>query len=399
MRNITLAASFAFTVLAVSATAQNNFLGRTKYFSATWAGYVPGGSLAAGGDALDTIAAGELTDFGIDNATAINQQFITGMQFVLQDQNAATSHTFYLVGYPESLTTPDTPDVATPFMNVGPYASPTIAAGGIAAWIFTVAFTTPMQAPRERSAFVGMNLPSATATTDILLNQFIDDDTTNLNGPGNTPIYSQPGQSYAVNYPGGGLPSSHRLGVSATVITFGTRPASIYVDLQVKGPGGHALTFSNETENPAVVGAASAVTTPHTAFYPDAVDHNAATPARADGAGYLYTDNAFVTGDIVALLAAFNLNPLNVGTPLPLSSFLGGSTGNACLDLAVNVPIALLFAPTSTGTGTPPAQYFETTFAMPAWAATQGFQVVFQGLTLASASGVVRGGPCSVQTF
>jgi hypothetical protein len=175
------------------------------------------------------------------------------------------------------------------------------------------------------------------------------------------------------------------------------------IDLRVLGPGGHALTLSNEVANPAVTAPASVVTTPHTAFYPDAVDFNLATPPRADTVGYIYQDNAFVQSqDIVVFLIAFDLNALNssaMNGPFPISNMLSGSTGNACIELTMNASLGLFLAPTSTGPGTPTPLYFERTVPLAASAVFQGLHFVIQGFTLSLASRTVRGGPCSIQTF
>ncbi|MCA8952614.1 MAG: hypothetical protein KDE27_24085 [Planctomycetes bacterium] len=391
MRIASLLTTAAVACLATTAVAQNNnYLNRTLYFEATWAGFVTGAALANGGDALDTINTNELTEFGVD-ATLPDKQLITGMIYVLQDQNAATTHSYNIVGYPDDPAVPGQPDVANPFLNAGPATSP--AGSGIQAWIFTVGFTTPAQAERGENNYLGVRLPGATATTDILLNQFIDSDSTNTAG------FSAPGQSYPVAYP---TPTtSHRVGVDQVTmgISYSTRPGANFIDPEVQGPGGHALTNSNEITNPAVTAPASPVTTSYTAFFPDAVNFNNTATPRADGAGYVYQDNAFAPGDFVAFLAGFTLNPLNTtASPFPVSMF-GAGTGNVCTDLVVNFPVSLFLAPTSLGTGTPVEQYFELTFPVPVNVASLGFKIVMQGFSLYTSAGSIAAGPCAVQTF
>lgn len=394
MKLATLLALAAATSLAGTIYAQNdNYLNRTRYYAATWAGFVQGSALATGGEALDTIGKDELVEYGINAATPASQS-ITGARYVVQDQNALTTHNYLVVGYGELAT--GGPDVNDNWMSVGPILSPLGTAAAPAAWIVTLGFTTPAQAPRGETAYVGLSLPGGT-NTDILLNQFIDNDTTNAAGS------SVPGQSYATAYPVG--MDSHRLGMDPVtgVASWDTNAASTYFDLEVEGPGGHALIMSNESTNPTVTTNGGLATTPHTAFFPDAVNFNNSAPARADTVGYIYQDNAFVQGvDFVALMVSFNLNPLNtILVPMPISNFLPNSSGNVCSDITVNAVAALMLAPTSTGTGTPTPQYFEITLPFGASSAliTPGQQFVMQGFTLDLTNNIVRGGPCGAQKF
>lgn len=389
-----LLGSVSLTLIAAAVTgssvcAQQNWMNRMYNFSATWAGYVFGGSTATGGIALDSIYSRELMDWGIDSAVSATDQNISGFRYVLQDQDPGTTHTYSVVAYSEDPNLPNNPDVAGgAILTAGPFTSPQGTAGTPAAWIFTLTGLNS-QMPREKDVFVGVELPAVTVSGDILLMQFIDADTTHPSS-----IYTQPGQSYSL-VPNG----THLMGIdtSTGLIGYHNAAGSQIIDVQIFGPGATALTNSNEAPNPAT--ANGPITTPCTAFYPDAVNFNAT--GRTDSIGVLYQDDEFaITGGFVGIVFGVSLNPLNAsaaGGPFPISNVYRGQ-GNLCTDIITGSPDAtLFFGPTTVGAGG--EQYFERTVTVPVSVVTAGVTAVWQGITYDGATGRLRSSGCVVQTL
>lgn len=379
----------ALAMSGSSLTAQQNWVNRLFNCDGTWAGYVFGGSTQQGGYALDSMRSEEMIDWGIDSANSDTLMNISGFRFVLQDQDPTTTHQFSLVAFGEDPAIPDSPDVNTgPLLTAGPFTSPTAAAGQPAAWIFTVTGLTG-QFPREQDVFIGVELPAITTTGDILLMQFIDADTTHP-----AAVYSQPGQSYTTGVPNG----SHLCGVdtATNLVNFHGFAGSQIIDVEIFGPGGHALTNSNEANNPATMN--GPVTTPSTAFYPDVVDFN--STGRADSIGFIYQDDLFATdGAFVGLVLGTSINPLNAaaaGGPFPIRNVFAGQ-GNLCTDIITGSPTEVLFfAPTTVGGNG--EQYFEQTINVPTSIVTAGLQAVWQGVT-ATVNNRVRSSGCVLQTL
>jgi len=373
-----------------SASAQENWMNRMYNFDATWAGYVFGGSTQVGGVAIDTLAAEEMMDWGIDSAVSSTDQMITGFRWVLQDTDGGTTHQFSLVAYSEDPNAADLPDVAGgPILSAGPFTSPTGTAGAGSAWIFNITGLSGAM-PREKDVFVGIDLPPAVSASDILLMQFIDADIAHP-----STIYSLPGQSYVTNVANG----SHLGGIDAgtNMVGWHTLAGSQLIDVRIFGPGGHPITNSNETNNPATLN--GPVTTPSTAFYPDVIGFNGAN--RTDGIGFLYQDDQFAaTGGFVGIVLGTTVNPLNssmAGGPFPISNVFRGQ-GNLCTDIITGTPASVLFfQPTSVGAMG--EQYFQQTISVPISVVTTGVQAVWQGVTFDAVTNRVRSSGCVLQTL
>src|SRR5436190_22211662 len=95
---------------------------------------------------------------------------ISGLTYVLQDQNDATPETYSLYLYSESATNPSFPNfLATDPVgqnalgSFGPYTQATTgtAGGTISAYFYTVNFTTPVVYPAGRDLFLAVSHPPA----------------------------------------------------------------------------------------------------------------------------------------------------------------------------------------------------------------------------------------------
>ena len=102
---------------------------------------------------------------------------ITGYQFVMQDQYAASQEQYDVRFYGEDLTTPNfnypnftvnSPAGTNELSHLGPFQSPVSTATGAGAWMITGTFATPLALPNNQDIFLAVELQaSAAANTEI----------------------------------------------------------------------------------------------------------------------------------------------------------------------------------------------------------------------------------------
>src|SRR5262249_50863282 len=130
---------------------------------------------------------------------------------------------------------------------------------------------------------------------------------------------------------------------------------------------------------------------PGTASFFSGVHPDAATPplngGRADTPSYVVRGPP--AGTIVFFLIDFGSSPL----PLPLSTFVPGSTGTACLPLGSFQTLGFAIA---SGSG---QDTFTLNLSAGARTLIGGLSLVWEGVSLDPVANVLHGGPCGAQHF
>jgi hypothetical protein len=316
---------------------------------------------------------------------------VNGFKFILQDQFDTSVETYNLHIYGEDPVNPHFPNMqpAQPpgtnaLVNAGPFNSPGGTAAGPAAWYITITFGTPVVLPNNTDVFAGVEFQQS-AVNPNTNNPWPDDGLSvqiNLGAnpnfpPPTTNIYDLPGPGLI----GGGV-TNNSYGMAHDVLssTFSYGGARQYLmDFQV-APGvtrGVATAITTQANYPL------SNNPPGTASFFSGL--HPSVVVRGDNVGYTFFGAN--SGELVFYLAGFNFqNPA-----LPLTAFLPGATGMACLDITNNVVLGFNVA---SGTGT---DSFGITFSAAQRPNVQGLNLVMQALALNPATGILRGGPCVMQ--
>jgi hypothetical protein len=324
---------------------------------------------------------------------------VTGIQFNLQDQYDSSVETYTIRLYGEDLTTPNpnfpnfsatSPPGTNQLVSFGPFSSPGGTANAPAAWQITVTFATPFGLPDGQDVFAAFDLgPSAAANPSTTPPYWPNDGisihielglqqtgfaTYDLKGPGAI-SGGLTANSYAIAH-----------NPATGVMAYGGARQG-YVDFLQSSTAGRGMVTAqtNQTSLP------SSNALPGTASFYSGVHPDAATPplngGRADTPSYVFSGAA--AGTIVFFLVDFSFSPF----PLPLSTFVPGSTGTACLPLGSFTTLGFAI---SAGTGQD-----TYTFNLSPGARTliAGITLVWEGVELDPVANVLHGGPCGAQHF
>lgn len=325
---------------------------------------------------------------------------ITGLNFVMQDQNLATQEPFNLIVYTESATTPNFPDVTTPVGLSGAFGLPIGTGGG--AYNASANFATPLSAPAAGDVFVGLRF---TTPWTISGGQVTDGPSVwEIRGV----VVTATGASY--DLPGPGRPSA-----PPEEGTFG----GIYVPTTTTGPVGPAYPITAPTMYkispvlPIAGGCATAVTNQAnhvestsasvagftvqapgagTACMMSGLHPDSANPplngGRADDIGAIYVNTAanVPTGSPVFFLIDLG----TFGPEIPVSAFIPGSTGVVCLNLGTAQTLAI----TLMGSG---FTSHVATFPASARSLLSGISWLRQTVGFNVTTGQAHAGPCTRQ--
>lgn len=326
------------------------------------------------------------------------QNLIDGVQFVLQDQYAASQEGYNLHIYTESATTPDYPTIlagqpagTSAISTVTGLLSPTSTTTSAAAWLISYTFTTPVAVPNNADAFVSVELQASAAANTAATPPYWPNDGLSIQ----INLGIQPGAAFTVFDLKGAAPigqTSYGLVHDVTNALFaygGARQGQ--VDLLTTEPGrGVATAITNQATY------TISNTAPGTASFFSALHPDAATPpfngGRVDDLGFVYQNATLPVGSLVFYLIDFGFAP--GGLYLPLSAFMPGSTGVLCLSPnQQNVGLSV-----STGAQT------NFTFLIPATA--RGFlgaaglsQLAVTAIGYDVTTGALAGAPCAAQKF
>ena len=379
--------------LACSATSLLAQTNSQMYFNVSTGATTRGAVGVNAGQQLTRYDAQDYVGIGREVGSPLVTGFeISGLTYVLQDQNDSTPETYSLYIYSESATNPSFPDfLATDPVgqnalgSFGPYTQATTgtAGGTISAYIYTVNFTTPVVYPAGRDFFLAVSHPAAPgwAATDggsVHINLGISANfppptvnTFDLKGPGLV---------------GGGVTNAsygyaHNT-TNGTLASGGARQYDIIPLVAATAGIGVATATTNQSSYPI------SNTTPGTAsffsaLHPDA-SNSPTTAGRVDDSHYVYFGAA--AGNLVFFLADLSASPVLV----PLGGILPGSAGVTCL----NSPTVLGFT-ISAGTG---QDQWDLLWG-PANNNVRGFLTgatfLLQGVAFDTAAGTLKGAPCA----
>lgn len=326
------------------------------------------GASAVAADCLHHFDRRDYRDWLLDPADPTGTTFrFRALRFWLQDQEGSTLETFALVGYPESPTTPDFPDVGSPWFRSGPIPLPAAPGPGPIAWAVTI--TMPSNAPSlpQGDVWLGVHLPLPVGQPwplDGLSLHF------GVDGSAGPTIASLPNGQVACHVPViAGVPTGPA--VYATSTFAGRR--QLRFEVVADTTGGVCIARRGLVESTNFL----------SGLYPDIYDASGATPPRYDDLGFVVAE-ANLPNAPLFVAVAFGGNP--AGSP-PIAS-LGplfaapGTRGNVCID----VHQAAVFFLTTDGNG---IADFHLPLTMPVRTAIQAmssptapFDLWYQGFVL-----------------
>jgi hypothetical protein len=381
--------------LAASLTAQNVAVGFT--FNTGISATSRGALQAAAGQLLFRFDAEDYRCWGDANGTT---NTVTGMQFILQDQFDSSVEQYDIRIYGEDLTTPNpnfpnfapTAPVGTnQLAHFGPFSSPGGTLNAPAAWFVTVTFATPLALPDAQDIFLGVELqPSAAANTAATPPSWPNDGISvqielGLQQPAPFTVWDLKGPA-AIS--GGLTANSYAIAhnpATGVMAYGGARQGQ--VDFLTTTNVGRGVVTAQTNQTSLTVSNAL----PGTASFYIGVHPDAATPpfngGRADVPSYVFMGAP--AGTIVFFLIDFSFSPF----PLPLSMFVPGSTGAACLNLGAFQTLGFSIA---SGTG---QDAFTLNLSPGARTLIGGLTLVWQGVSLDPVANVLHGGPCGAQHF
>ena len=324
---------------------------------------------------------------------------IQGCFFWISDNNDATVEQFNLVGFEESLTQPNFPDMTVPRMNVGPIQMPpTGVPAGNVAWRLSVGLGQPVSFAGNRDVFLGVGLPAILSLSplDGLFLGSVGVDPANAPFPFDVPgPRGQQGQqiaqdSYICYVPTGQapryVPSSP---ISAEQLAFDVMlPSGV--------SGGTALAQTPQTNFPTsnVLGTSDFLSGLHPNLQ------------RGDLIGFSLTTH---TAQIAApafgvVLLAFGPSPIG---SVPINGIAGldpASTGNVCLDFTTAMQFFIVL---NTGQTNSLANMVEGQFMYPVNPAERAlvqtlpspFDIWWQGFAVDASAGTLklRASGCAIQ--
>ena len=384
----------AGTALAVCIPAQNR-LGTFDNTGTTYA--TRGGSAAANTNPAVLFVRFDKERYaGWTTGATPGTRDITGVNFVMQDQNLATQETFNLVVYGESVTLPNFPEVATPLATSGAFNLPLGTGGG--AWNASGNFATPIQAPATGDVFIGVQfnagwtIAGGVPTDGLSLWEIRSAD------PSTTIQIDQPGPGRPTAPFDEGTFGGFYVPTPLTGPSYLTTLATMY-KLQPITPiaGGVATALTNQTrhvESTAASVAGFTVQTPGagtscmlSGLFPDSANPSL-NGGRADDIGQTYINTAanVPSGSLVFYLIDLG----TFGIEIPVSSFIPGSTGVTCLNLGTMQTLAI----GTMGTG---SAFHIAAFPASARPILTGISWLQQAVGFNTSTFAAHAGPCTRQ--
>ncbi len=279
------------------------------------------------------IDADHYAGWGVNPATP-GMREIVGLYAVLQDQIGTTPETFDILVYGEDPAAANYPLAITPLATAGPFPTPASTATGAVAWVLTANFTTPVLAPAGQDVFVAVGLPQpATGTwpTDGMSCHalyFVNVTSGFFDLPGFAHPTSPPEQAgnggwYVPSLPSGPL--------------YTVTPRMWKIQPLVNGATGVAGTITNQTT------ATQSNLPPGTASMASGLHPDAQNPPLNAGRADDISGRWFKTGTPDGTPVFFLMDFGTFGPELPVSVFLPGSTGVACLNLGTMTTLGINF--------------------------------------------------------
>lgn len=318
---------------------------------------------------------------------------INGLQFIMQDQDvvATPGQPYQLYLYSEDPANPDFPNFA-PGTTPGTTAlggavgltGPTVVSPNstvVGAALITVTFATPITTNLTTDLFVSFNLPADPLWPNDGLSVQISLGINPNFPPPATNVFDLKGAAPVAQNSYGLV---HNLATSA--FSYGGARQGM-VDLMVDQASCVGTAITNQptyTLSNASPGTASFFS----GLHPDGASPPV-TGGRVDDIGLLYMDPNLPAGSPVVFVADFNFLPV----ALPLSNFVPGSSGVACLTPALQT-LTLGFAAAGTITA-------QNLINLPAASRPflVGVQVTFSAIGFNATAGTLRGGSCVKQVF
>ena len=305
---------------------------------------------------------------------------INGYRAITQDQDGATPEFYDLFFYHEDPANPDFPNFvagATPgaaaFGGVTGLPGPTGAAGPTAAFV-SITFNTPIAAGTiGGDVFISHSVPAALWPNDGLSIQLNLGFNPNFPSPTVNTYDSRGPAAIAQNSYG----LSHTPINSTLAYAGGSR--QLYVDLLTDQASTVATAITAQTSYP-ISNAAPGTASFFSGLHPD-------VPGRLDDLGIVHFDGSLPTGSLVI----FGVDLDFFATPLPMSVYVPGSTGTACLSTQL---IVLGFQVWNGGS----AQHV---MSIPAASRPlfSGNSFVFTSIGFDTTNSVLHGGSCVKQSY
>lgn len=312
------------------------------------------------------------------NPAAPGMRSFSGLHFLIQDQDLATVDTYSLIVYTESAI-PNIPDTVTPVATTGLFSLP--AGTGIGAYNVTANFATPVNAPAV-DVFVGVNTTlgwNATTTDGLSIHA-----TSSLI---TSALRDEPGFAAPVVVPGPGSTYSGAYIPSTTTQTNAISRQS-WIEPIIATPAGVASALHYADPVHANANTSPGTTCMFSGQFPDS-RNPPRTLGRADDIGMTFRHAGIADGTPVFFL--MDIAPA-FGPELPVSGFLAGSVGVACVNLASMATVNLGF--TLAGS-------VSNVTVIPAGArlTIAGLPVIHQAVAFNTVLNVAMSGPCSKQTL
>lgn len=262
---------------------------------------------------------------------------ITGLNFVIQDENLATQDSFAMVVYTGDPAMPNFPLVATPLATSGNFVLP-LGTGGLA-YNASANFATPVSAPATEDVYVALQFNTAwTITGGAVTDGMSVWEHRAQTSAGTQPNFDAPGPRIATTTPDGTFGGYY----CANPVAGPAYPVFTQYKIQPIVPisGGVACTLTNQTANhvESTAGAVAGFTVQEpgagtasmfSGLYPDAANPPL-NAGRADTIGQLFLNASLPAGSLVFFM-------INIGGfgpfEVPATNFIPGSTGVSCLDL------------------------------------------------------------------
>lgn len=319
--------------------------------------------------------------WGVNPANPGNRE-ITGLHFLIQDQDLATVDTWSLVAYSNDAANPGFPDAAAPLATTGNFALP--AGTGIGAYNVTANFTNPVSVPANADLYVGISQNQPWTIVSGAVTDGCSIWATTGNGtaattdlPGNSAPQSAPDNTYGGSY----VPSS------LTVAYAGSRQFHIEPIIATAAGTASALHYADALH--AAANTSPGTTCMFSAQYPDGANppRNA---GRADDLGMTFVKTGMPDGSLVFWL--IEIGGAFAATEIPIANFLPGSTGVLCLNLGNYQTVG--FSTTTAGVAS-------NVMVFPATSrnALAGLPLMQQAAALDIGTFLVAAGPCSLSVF
>jgi len=263
---------------------------------------------------------------------------MTGVNFVIQDNDLATVDNFNVVAYIGDPLMPKFPDVVNPVGTAGPFILP--AGSGGSAFNASVNFATPISVASTEDVYVALELLGPW----VISGGQVTDGLSVWECNAQSPAAPQAGQDW--DEPGAGIstlqPDNTYGGYfCASPLAGPAYPVQTQFKIQPIVPisGGVATAVTNQVNHAAsTTGAAAGFTVQDpgagtssmfAGLYPDAANPSF-NPGRVDDIGQMFENAALPAGSLVFFMIDFG----PFGPEIPAASFVPGSTGVSCLNLA-----------------------------------------------------------------